>query len=59
MTPQFRPTFCLLPLSLVHIEVYVCGIRYMLYDLLSATGDIQVMYRGSSGILSVAEGQNV
>ncbi len=31
------------------------GIRYMLYDLLSATGDIQVMQRGSSGISSVAE----
>ncbi len=32
------------PLGCDHIEVRYGGIRYTLYDLLSATDDIQVMY---------------
>ena len=43
----------------VIIQQYtVYSICYMLYDLLSATDDIQVKQRGSDGILSVAESKS-
>ena len=56
----WRRTFTLLVLVTQNTllgcdRIGVYGIRYTVYDLLSATYDIQVMQRGSSWISSVAE----